>query len=104
MAAVEQMVIMRGVDQKLEQVNRKSLHHLTLQHSNIVTGDQLRDSLFRWLSPPDPSTNHNTASRAHHDGTAQWFFQGSIFNQWKSTGDFLWVHGKRTFLSSFIIS
>jgi len=104
MAAVEQMVIMRGVDQKLKQVNRKSLHRLTLQHSNIVTGDQLRDSLFRWLSPPDPSINHNTASRAHHDGTAQWFFQSSIFNQWKSTGDFLWVHGKRTLLSSFIIS
>jgi len=94
----------QGVDQKLEQVNRKSLHRLKLQHSNIVTGDQLRDSLFRWLSPPDPSINHNTASRAHHDGTAQWFFQGSIFNQWKSTGDFLWVHGKRTLLSSFIIS
>jgi len=29
MAAAEQMVIMRGVDQKLEQVNRKSLHHPT---------------------------------------------------------------------------
>ncbi|KAF8492428.1 hypothetical protein F5888DRAFT_1949837 [Russula emetica] len=34
------------------------------------------------------------ACKAHHNGTTQWFFQGSIFNQWKSTGSFLWVHGK----------
>ncbi|KAN0118137.1 hypothetical protein V8E52_005398 [Russula decolorans] len=54
----------------------------------------LRDSLLRWLSPSDPSINHNLASKAHHNGTAQWFFQGNIFNQWKSTGSFLWVHGK----------
>jgi len=31
---------------------------------------------------PDPSINHNIASKAHHDGTAQWFFQGSIFKKW----------------------
>ena len=42
--------------------------------------------------------NHNIASKARHDGTAQWFFQGSIFNEWKSAGSFLWVHGKRAFL------
>ncbi|KAF8492409.1 hypothetical protein F5888DRAFT_1909189 [Russula emetica] len=68
----------RGVDDKLDQANR----------------NQLRDSLLRWLSPPNPSTNHNIACKAHHNGTTQWFFQGTIFNQWKSTGSFLWVHGK----------
>jgi hypothetical protein len=93
----------QGVDRKLEQVNRKSLyHHKHPTLSNILAGDQLRDSLFRWLSPPDPSINHNTASKAHHDGTAQWFFQGNIFDQWKSTCNFLWIHGKRAFLLSFI--
>ncbi|KAF8492403.1 hypothetical protein F5888DRAFT_1806836 [Russula emetica] len=68
----------QGVGDKLDQVNR----------------NQLRDSLLRWLSPPNPSINHNIACKAHHNGTTQWFFQGSIFNQWKSTGSFLWVHGK----------
>jgi hypothetical protein len=68
------------------------------EHSDIFTGIQLRDSLLRWLSPPDPSTNHNIACKAHHDGTAQWFFQGSIFDQWKSTDPFLWIHGKRALL------
>jgi hypothetical protein len=74
----------QGVDDKLEQVNR----------------NQLRDSLLRWLSPPNPSTNHNISCKAHHNGTAQWFFKGSTFNQWKSTGSFLWVHGKRALLTA----
>ena len=63
--------------------------------SNNITGNQLRDSLLRWLSPPDPSTNYNIACKAHHNGTAEWFSRGSIFSQWKSTGSFLWIHGKR---------
>jgi hypothetical protein len=58
-----------------------------------------REKLQKWLSPPDPSTNHNIARKAHHKGTASWFFQGSIFKQWKSSSEsLLWVHGKRTFI------
>ena len=57
--------------------------------------------LRRWLSPPDPSTNHNIASNAHHEGTATWFFRGSIYQGWKSTTSepLLWVYGKRAPLS-----
>src|SRR5260221_11318180 len=66
--------------------------------SDLLPGNLLRDNLLRWLSPSDPSRNHNIASKAHHDGTAQWFFQGHIFNDWKSVGSFLWVHGKRVFI------
>ncbi|KAH9990149.1 hypothetical protein BJV77DRAFT_629677 [Russula vinacea] len=77
----------RGVDNKLDQANQ----------------NHLRDSLLRWLSPPDPSTNHNIACKAHHNGTAQWFSQGSIFNRWKSTDPFLWIHGKRALLLTFIM-
>ncbi|KAH9018461.1 hypothetical protein EDB84DRAFT_1231526, partial [Lactarius hengduanensis] len=47
-----------------------------------------------WLSPADPSTNHNIARKAQHKGTAVWFFQGSIFIEWRSTGSLLWIHGK----------
>ena len=64
-------------------------------------GSQLRENLRRWLSPPDSSTNYNMACDAHHKGTAEWFFQGNIFKEWKSTGSLLWVHGKRTFLFLF---
>ena len=50
-----------------------------------------------WLSPPDPSINHNIASNAQHQGTATWFFEGDIFTEWKSksTGPLLWIYGKR---------
>jgi hypothetical protein len=61
----------------------------------ILSGNQLRESIHKWLSPPDPSTNHNIACDTHHKKTASWFFQGSIFQEWKSTGSLLWLHGKR---------
>jgi hypothetical protein len=59
---------------------KKFLHHLLM---------------WKWLSPPDPSTNHNIAYDSHHEGTATWFLQGSIFEEWKSTPSLLWIHGKR---------
>ena len=71
--------------------------------SGFFIGNLLRDDLLRWLSPSDPSINHNITFKAHHDGTAQWFFQGRIFNDWKSAGSFLWVHGKRVFLLVFTL-
>src|SRR5258708_21833206 len=69
--------------------------------SSTFTGSQLRQELRRWLSPPDPSTNHNIARSAHHEGTATWFFKGNIFKEWKSSGSLLWIHGKRIPLYRF---
>ncbi|KAH9976560.1 hypothetical protein BJV74DRAFT_798680 [Russula compacta] len=63
---------------------------------------QLRKDVRTWLSPPDPSINHNIARSVHHEGTAEWFFQGSLFDEWKSTPCLLWVHGKRSRISSRI--
>ena len=91
----------QGIHGKLDDTNRSSSLGFPTFHSkcsNMFAGNLLRDNLLRWLSPSDPSTNHNIASRARHHGTAQWFFQGSIFSKWKSAGSFLWVHGKREFL------
>ena len=48
-----------------------------------------------WFSSPDPSTNHVILCGSQHRGTANWFFQGSLFEEWKSTGSLLWIHGKR---------
>ena len=69
----------------------------------ILTEDLLREKSKQWLSPPDPSTNHIIARKAHHKGTASWFFQGSIFEQWKSSPSLLWIHGKRTSFSSLLL-
>ncbi|KAH9985049.1 ankyrin repeat-containing domain protein, partial [Russula compacta] len=49
--------------------------------------------LRTWLSPPDPSINHNTACETQHDGTARWFIQGSTFRDWKKNGSLLWIRG-----------
>ena len=62
---------------------------------HILSGNQLRERIHKWLSPPDPSTNHNIACGTYHKKAASWFFQGSIFQEWKSTGSLFWVHGKR---------
>src|SRR5712672_1508636 len=60
-------------------------------------GDELQEKVRRWLSPLDPSINHNTAKDAHHEGSAKWFIHGNTFQRWKvGTGSLLWVHGKRT--------
>jgi uncharacterized protein YoxC len=65
---------------------------------NLLTGNQLKQLLRSWLSPSDPSTNHNIARKAQYTGTAAWLFQGQIVIKWKSTGSLLWIHGKRAFL------
>ena len=59
-------------------------------------GSQWRQDLRVWFSAPDPSTNHIIQCGAQHRGTANWFFRGSHFEEWKSTGSLLWIHGKRT--------
>ena len=62
---------------------------------SVVSENQSRENIHRWLSPPDPSTNYNIACGTQHKKTASWFFQGNIFQEWKSTGSLLWIHGKR---------
>jgi hypothetical protein len=62
-----------------------------------LIGNQVMESLRRWVTPPDPSTNHNIACGIQHGGTAQWFFRGEIFREWKTTDSLLWIYGKRMF-------
>ena len=88
------------VDQ-IKRLSTLSCADMIFAGSTILTGNQLRQDLRRWLSPPDPSTNHNIACSAHYEGTAAWFFQGSIFKEWKTTDSLLWIYGKRTFVDCF---
>jgi hypothetical protein len=68
----------------------------------IISENQLRESIHKWLSPPDPSTNHNIACGTHHKKNATWFFQGNIYREWKSKGSLLWIHGKRAPCPNFL--
>ncbi|KAH9175533.1 hypothetical protein EDB89DRAFT_1882677, partial [Lactarius sanguifluus] len=74
--------------------NAKVVLQQTSNSVDDVKWNQLRESLRRWVTPPDPSTNHNIACDIHHGGTAEWFYQGSTFAEWKSTGSLLWIYGK----------
>ena len=70
-----------------------TLSVLAVEPYAFLSGKQLRESIHKWLSPPDPSKNHNIACNTHHKKTAKWVFQGKIYQEWKSTGSLLWVHG-----------
>ncbi|KAH9073566.1 hypothetical protein EDB83DRAFT_82859 [Lactarius deliciosus] len=73
----------------------KIAHNVENKVTQVIDSSQ-RQELRRWVSPPDPSTNHNIACDASHKQTADWFFEGNKIKEWKSTGSLLWIHGKRT--------
>ncbi len=59
----------------VDQAKRSSSHNLIRPSldggdSSIIAGNQLHENLRKWLSPPDPSTNHNTACGAHLKGSS----------------------------------
>ncbi|KAF3934727.1 hypothetical protein ABW20_dc0106703 [Dactylellina cionopaga] len=65
-------------------------------------------SLNRWLSPPDPSTNYNSAIKERHEGSGLWFLESADFTEWKvRRNSFLWLRGipgcGKTVLSSIVI-
>ena len=95
---------MAGVDDRVKEI-AGGVDEIKRLSSNISSSDyvillippgiQLRENTHKWFSPPDPSTNHNIACGTHHKKTATWFFQGGIYQEWKTTGSLLWIHGKR---------
>ena len=68
----------------------------------MLTGNQAKERVRTWLSPPDPSTNHNHARETQQRGTARWFLQGSTFCEWKKNGSILWIRGNRAPFSSVL--
>ncbi|KAH8988131.1 hypothetical protein EDB86DRAFT_2057744 [Lactarius hatsudake] len=106
MAAAQLLKITHNIENKITQVidngneakaMRMEVRAIVQQTANSLNGvkwTQLRQELRRWVSPPDPSTNHNIACGASHKRTAEWFFKGSKIKEWKSSGSLLWIHGK----------
>ena len=87
-----------GNDDNHHEVSVVSDYGYYLKTEFMCKGDQVQRDVYAWLSPPDPSTNHNIACEAHHNGTAQWFIQGSTLSEWKASGSLLWIYGMRSFL------
>ncbi|KAF8260076.1 hypothetical protein EI94DRAFT_938712 [Lactarius quietus] len=112
MAAAEVLKITRGIDSKVEGVdemvqdidtkvegiddkNGVVIQQVSNQFNDLNL-NELRKDLRQWIAPPDPSVNFNTASDAHHEGTAAWCTKGNTLADWKTSGSLLWIHGKRT--------
>ena len=66
-----------------------------------VVGERLLRDARKWLAPPDPWENHNSARESHYGETSSWFVHGIAYGEWNSSGSnsHLWIHGKRACLS-----
>ncbi|KAH9173964.1 hypothetical protein EDB89DRAFT_645509 [Lactarius sanguifluus] len=95
MAIVLVLKVAHNVGDKVD-VAIEALVQQAANNSDDEKRSRIRTKHRKWLSPPDPSTNQNLACTTQHEGTATWFFQGSIFTEWKSksTTSLLWIHGK----------
>ncbi|KAI9432639.1 hypothetical protein BJY52DRAFT_1231784 [Lactarius psammicola] len=134
MAAAEALMITRGIDDKVKDVGERlegvdgrvqsvgmrvegiedsvqsvdsKVWGVDHKIGSVIKGNELRKDLRKWIAPPDPSVNFNTASGAHHKGTAAWCTKGNTLVDWKTSGTLLWIHGKpgsgKSVLSSVII-
>jgi hypothetical protein len=64
------------------------------------TEDERRQKIYQWLSPPDPSSNHNSACKKRQPTTGAWFIESDEFKKWKmGPNSFLWLHGIRKYIS-----
>ncbi|KAI0860282.1 hypothetical protein F4860DRAFT_525416 [Xylaria cubensis] len=66
------------------------------------------DHIYKWLLPPDPSTNLDNALKLRHQGSGEWFLHHPAYSGWKCEGSsFLWLNGipgcGKTILSAAII-
>ena len=100
---METAVAVQHVSDQINNQNRESPHNFiaaSRETTTSLTGNELRKDLRKWIAPPDPSVNYNTASDAHHEGTAAWCTKGNTLAVWEASGSLLWIHGKRTHLVS----
>jgi hypothetical protein len=93
------LVLDDGKETKVIVREATAIMQLMANNVDEAKRNQWRHGLRKWLSSPDPSTNHIISCGAQHAGSAKWFFRGSHFEEWKSIGSLLWIHGKRTSLA-----
>lgn len=73
-----------------------------------IASDKRHRAIYKWLSPPDPSTNHNRAAELRHGSSGGWFLRSNAYLKWKTDSQsFVWLNGKpgsgKTILTSTVI-
>ena len=106
MTIAENLRATHVVDERVKQVKRSSSPYLIDIGRGalyIISENQLWESIRKWLSPPDPSIDHNIACGTHKKKIPTWFVEGNIYQEWKSKGSLLWIHGKRAPCPNFLL-
>ncbi|KAN0141605.1 Ankyrin repeat-containing domain protein [Lactarius tabidus] len=94
---VAAQVLKTNIDLKNDAKETKTMVQQIVRDMSAMSSQSwelLLQDLRGWLSPPDPSTNHNIACDTQHERTATWVFNEDIFKEWESSGSLLWIHGK----------
>jgi hypothetical protein len=94
---------MQDIVNEINESQREPLPIITSSSGNTdyVIGKKILRDARKWIHPPDPWENHNTARESHHRGTSTWFVEGDAYTKWKSSRDssgsnsHLWIHAKR---------
>ncbi|KAH8805380.1 hypothetical protein F5884DRAFT_799144 [Xylogone sp. PMI_703] len=73
-----------------------------------ITSEDLREKIYAWFSPPDPTSNYIKARELCQESTGTWLVQSKQFTDWKvEENSFLWLHGipgcGKTILCSTIV-
>ncbi|OBT61015.1 hypothetical protein VE03_09611 [Pseudogymnoascus sp. 23342-1-I1] len=105
-----------GQDGKVERILknlRGFISSLTFYYSAASSTLQpLNDAklikIRQWLSPPDPSVNHQKWCKQRQEDTGLWFLKNEEYIKWKTdAASIIWLHGipgcGKTILSSTII-
>lgn len=78
-----------------------SVAEMQIDHRTFLA-DERQQKVHQWLSPPDPSSNHNSACKKRQLTTGSWFLGSDQFKEWKlSSNSFLWLHGIRKRIFSY---
>src|SRR5258708_30862204 len=93
--------VLHQLSMEINKMNRSLFPHpFRCRDRRYCAGDRLQTDIQHWLSPPNPSDNHNSASEARYGETAAWFFKSEALKEWRARGSLLWILGKRMFYES----
>ncbi|KAI9852437.1 MAG: hypothetical protein M1838_000757 [Thelocarpon superellum] len=82
----------REIKNTVTHVDKRVVAMQTQQET--LLSSEYRRQIDKWLSAPDPSSNHNAAREKRQGHTGAWFTEGSQYASWKvNPTSFLWLHG-----------
>jgi hypothetical protein len=89
---MDQAALMKNMSKMMTDVDENT-RSLFKQFQDISLDDRKR-TILQWLSPVDPSINHEAALRIRQAGTNDWFLARKEFKDWiEADMSFLWLSG-----------